>query len=78
MFDRKFIDLIEIYNYMNNYTKRVLGNFRMSQSAVRRTAHTHNIKNAVNDLGDIIKGQTTTEIMNNKEIVKFIKYYGSD
>ena len=75
MFDRKFIDLIEVFHYVHiNTTNMKTGN-KKRESVIKQFTHKQNSTITINALFDTYKDDTMTELMNNPSYKKFIKYY---
>jgi hypothetical protein len=75
MFDRKFIDLIEIFEYVHiNIHNMKTGNKRI-ENVIKQFAHNKNATIRTNALFHIYKGDTITELMNDQTYKRFIMYY---
>jgi hypothetical protein len=75
MFDRKFIDLIEIFEYVHiNTTNMKTGNKRR-ENVIKQFTHKKNATITTNALFHTYKGDTITELINNPSNKRFIMYY---
>ena len=75
MFDRKFIDLIEIFQYVHiNMTNMLVGN-KKRENVIKQNVKGKTRTMIRDALFDTIKGDTITEIINNVAYRKFITYY---
>lgn len=74
MFDRKFIDLIEVFEFIHIYTANMAAGNKRRENVIKRLSHmdTSSICNA---LFDTYKGDTISEIMKNPLYKSFIIYY---
>ena len=75
MFDRKFIDLIEIFLYVHIHTENMKTGNKKRESVIKQFTHKKNKTITTNALFDTYKGDTITEIFNNVAYRKFITYY---
>ena len=75
MFDRKYIDLIEIFQYVHiNTTNMKTGN-KKRESVIKQFTHKKNATITTNALFHTYKGDTITELINNPSNKRFIMYY---
>lgn len=74
MFDRKFIDLIEVFQYVHINTANMKAGTKRRESVIKRLSHMYTTVTR-NALFDTYKGDTITELMNNSSYRKFITYY---
>ena len=75
MFDRKFIDLIEVFHYVHiNTTNMKTGN-KKRESVIKQNIYKKNATITTNALFHTYKGDTITELMNNPSNKRFIMYY---
>ena len=75
MFDRKYIDLIEVFQFLHiNTTNMKTGN-KKRESVIKQFTHKKNATITTNALFDTYKGDTMTELMNNQTYKRFIMYY---
>ena len=75
MFDRKFIDLIEIFQYVHIHTTNMKTGNKKRESVIKQFTHKKNATITTNALFDTYKGDTMTELMNNPSNKRFIMYY---
>ena len=75
MFDRKFIDLIEIFQYVHIHTTNMKTGNKKRESVIKQFTHKQNATITTNALFDTYKGDTMTELMNNSSNKRFIMYY---
>lgn len=75
MFDRKFIDLIEIFQYIHIHTTNMKTGNRRRENIIKQNVHKQNATITTNALFDTYKNDTMTELMNNSLNKSFITYY---
>lgn len=75
MFDRKFIDLIEIFQYVHIHTTNMKTCNKRRESVIKQNIHKQNTTITINALFDTYKSDTITELMNNPSNKAFIIYY---
>lgn len=75
MFDRKFIDLIEVFQYIYINTFNMKRGNKKRESIIKQNIYKQNTNKTINDLFDTYKGDTMTELMNNSSNKSFIMYY---
>ena len=75
MFDRKFIDLIEIFLYVHIHTENMKTGNKKRESVIKQFTHKKNATITTNALFDTYKGDTMTELMSNLSYKRFIMYY---
>jgi hypothetical protein len=75
MFDRKFIDLIEICQYVNINTNNMATGNKKRESIIRQNFYKKNTTITTNALFDTYKGYTLTELMDNPSNQSFMTYY---
>ena len=75
MFDRKYIDLIEVFQFLHIHTTNMKTGNKKRESVIKQHIYKQNTTITTNALFDTYKGDTMTEIMNNQAYRKFIKYY---
>ena len=75
MFDRKFIDLIEIFQYVHIHIQNMKTGNKKRESVIKQFAHKNDATIRTNALFNTYKGDTITELMNNQTYKRFIMYY---
>ena len=75
MFDRKFIDLIEIFQYVHIHTTNMKTGNKKRESVIKQFTHKKNATITTNALFDTYKGCCITELMGNLSNKRFIMYY---
>jgi len=75
MFDRKFIDLIEIFQYVHIHTTNMKTGNKRRESIIKQNFYKQNATITTNALFDTYKSDTITELMNNPSNKSFIRYY---
>jgi hypothetical protein len=76
MFDRKFIDLIEIFQYVHIHTTNMKSGNKRRESVIKQNMRNkQNVTTTINALFDTYKSDTITELMNNPSNKLFIIYY---
>jgi hypothetical protein len=75
MFDRKYIDLIEIFQYVYIHTTNMKTGNKRRESILKQNFYKQNATIKTNALFDTYKGDTMTELMNNSSNKSFIMYY---
>ena len=75
MFDRKFIDLIEICQYLDIQTNILKTGTRKRENIIKKNKYKKNVKITTNALYDTHKGYTITELMDNPSNKLFMTYY---
>ena len=75
MFDRKFIDLIEIFQYIHIHTTNMKTGNKRRESVIKQFTHKQDATITTNALFDTYKNDTITELMNNPSNKSFIMYY---
>jgi len=75
MFDRKFIDLIEIFQFVHIHTANMKSGNKRRESIIKQNIYKQNATITTNDLFNTYKGDTITELMNNPSNKSFIRYY---
>ena len=75
MFDRKFIDLIEIFQYVHIHTTNMKTANKKRESIIKQHNYKRNATITTNALFDTYKSYTMTELMNNLSNKRFIMYY---
>lgn len=75
MFDRKFIDLIEIFQYVHIHTTNMKTGNKRRESIIKQNTYKKNATITTNALFNTYKGDTITELLNNSSNKSFITYY---
>jgi len=75
MFDRKYIDLIEVFQYVHIHTTNMKTGNKKRESVIKQFTHKKNSTITINALFDTYKDDTMTELMNNLSNKRFITYY---
>jgi len=75
MFDRKFIDLIEIFQFVHIHTANMKSGNKRRESVIKQNIYKQNPTITVNTLFYTYKGDTITELLNNPSNKSFIIYY---
>ena len=75
MFDRKFIDLIEIFQFLHIHTTNMKTGSKRRESVIKQFTHKQDATITTNALFDTYKNDTITELMNNPSNKSFIMYY---
>ena len=75
MFDRKYIDLIEVFQYVHIHTTNMKTGNKKRESVIKQFTHKKNATITTNALFDTYKGDTMTELMSNLSYKRFIMYY---
>lgn len=75
MFDRKFIDLLEIFEYVYiNFQNMKTGN-KIRENVIKQNIKGKTMTMIRNALFDTIKGHTIEHLMENEQFKKFVIYY---
>ena len=75
MFDRKFIDLIEVFEYIHINTQNMKSGNKRRESVIKQNLFKQNATITTNALFDTYKGHNIDELMNNVAYRRFITYY---
>jgi len=75
MFDRKFIDLIEIFQYVHIHTTNMKTGNKRRESIIKQNIYKQNTSITTNALFNTYKNDTITELLNNSSNKSFITYY---
>ena len=75
MFDRKFIDLIEICQYVNIHTNNMKTGNKKRESIIKKYKYKQNVRITTDALFGTYKGNTLTELMDNPSNKSFMMYY---
>lgn len=75
MFDRKFIDLIEVFHFLHINTANMKMGNKKRESIIKKNVYKHDKTITTNALFDIYKGNKRNELLNNVAYRKFITYY---
>ena len=75
MFDRKFIDLIEVFQFLHIQTINMKTGNKRRESVIKQFTHKQDATITTNALFDTYKKDTITELMNNSSNKAFIMYY---
>ena len=75
MFDRKFIDLIEVFQYIHINTAYMKSGNKKREGIIKKNIFKQDVNITTNSLFDTYKRKTISEIMNNQAYKRFITYY---
>jgi hypothetical protein len=75
MFDRNFINLIEIFQFVHIHTANMKSGNKRRESIIKQNIYKQNATITTNALFNTYKGDTITELLNNPSNKSFITYY---
>jgi hypothetical protein len=75
MFDRKYIDLIEIFQYVHINTENMKTGNKRRENVIKQNVKGKTRAMIRNALFDTIKGHTIEHLMENELFRKFVMYY---